>query len=390
MKKRTKLLLKDSILCTLFSFRLIYLLSFIVINISFFNPLKKAVKDFSFLDVYYAENFNSNKQINTDIVLINIEQRNRIEISQLIESIDNANPKVIGLDVIFKDKRESFSDSILADALNKKNVINSYIIEKDSLITNNDFFNNDQKNGFVNFNFDNKTSIVRGFKGIITKDDKVHYSFPVMISKQVLASKFDLNRYSKKLKNELSIKFYGNLNSFIHFDFDELMLLEDRSILKDKIVLLGYIGTPTGNNYDVEDKHFTPLNKITAGKSIPDMFGVVIHANIINMLINNDFIFRVSNFWIGIYTLILSFLGVLFFIWLGEKKLISFLFIKKFGLFLFTILLMWLTFWFFKMGVLFRSAPIIGITLLCCSFINYYKFLIKKIQKKYRWKSYFR
>lgn len=389
MKKRTKLLLKDSVLCTLFSFLLIYLLSFIVINLSFFNPLKKAVKDFSFLDVYYAENFNSNNEINKDIVLVNIEQRNRFELSQLIESISNSNPKVIGLDIIFRDKKESFSDSILANVINQENIITSYIIEKDNIITNHNIFNDKQESGFVNFNFDNKTSIIRGFKGIVSKNNVDYFSFPTIISKKVLGTKFESNNYIKKLKNQLSIKFYGNLDSFINFDFDELMALEDKSILNNKIVLLGYIGTPTGNKYDVEDKHFTPLNKVTAGKSIPDMFGVVIHANILHMLINNDFIFRVSNFWIGIFTLILSFLGVLFFIWLGEKKLISFLFIKKFGLFLFTVILMWLTFWFFKMGILFRSAPIIGITLLCCSFINYYKYLVKKIQKKYRWKSYF-
>ena len=387
MKKRTKLLLKDSILCTLFSFLLIFILSFIVINLSFFNPLKKAVKDFSFLDVYYAEKFNSSDKINKDIILVNIEHKNRFELGQLIETIKKAKPKVIGLDIIFKNQKDSFSDSLLATIINDNNIINSYIIQPKSIIENHSTFKNNHESGFVNLNFDNKTSIIRGFNGIVAKNKKQHFSFSTLISKKVLGEKFE--PYHRKLKDLLPIKYFGNIDAFLNFNFDEIMTLEDKSVINNKIVLLGYMGSPTGNEFDIEDKHFTPLNKITAGKSNPDMFGVVIHANIVNMLINNDFMFRVSNFWIGVFSFLCSFLAVLFFIWLGEKKLISFLTIKKISLFLFTVILMLLTFWLFKMGILFRSAPIIAVTLLCSSFITYYKYLIKKIQEKFKWESYF-
>lgn len=388
MKKSTKLLIKDSFFATLFSFLLIFLLSFIVINISFFNPLKKAVKDFSFLDVYYAENFKKSKGINKDIILINIEHKDRFELNQLIELVKESQPKVIGLDMIFKEPKISFSDSVLANTIKDSRVVNSYIIKDNEIIKNHSIFENENSEGFVNFNFDNKTSVIRNFKGIIKKKNNLHFSFPTLIAKKYLGEKFNQYNYQNKLKNTRHINFFGNIDTFMNMTFDDLMFLEDKSILNNKIVLLGYMGSPTGNVYDIEDKHFTPLNKISAGKSNPDMFGVVVHANIINMLINNDFIFRVSNFWIGIITFLCSFLGVLFFIWLGEKKLISFLFIKKFGLFLFTVIFMWLTFWFFKMGILFRSAPIIGVTLLSCSFITYYKYVLKKIQKKFKWNSY--
>ena len=85
MKNKTRLLIIDSFLCTIFSGILIAILSLILVNMSFLNPLKKVIKDFSFLDVYYAENFNDSNGINTDIVLINIEHRDRFELSQMID-----------------------------------------------------------------------------------------------------------------------------------------------------------------------------------------------------------------------------------------------------------------------------------------------------------------
>ena len=39
-----------------------------------------------------------------------------------------------------------------------------------------------------------------------------------------------------------------------------------------------------------EDKYLTPLNLNPGSGLVPDMFGVVIHANIISMILNEDFI----------------------------------------------------------------------------------------------------
>ena len=38
------------------------------------------------------------------------------------------------------------------------------------------------------------------------------------------------------------------------------------------------------------DKFYTPLNKNTVGRAYPDMYGVVIHANIISMILDKKFI----------------------------------------------------------------------------------------------------
>ena len=63
----------------------------------------------------------------------------------------------------------------------------------------------------------------------------------------------------------------------------------DLSFIKDKIVLLGFMGINL-NDKTFEDIFFTPLNERYAGKSFPDMYGVVIQANIISMILNKKYI----------------------------------------------------------------------------------------------------
>lgn len=391
LKRSTKLLLKDSLLCTLFAFLIIFVLSFLVINISFFDPLKKVVKDFSILDVYYAENFNPTNTINQDIVLINIEHRDRFELAQLLDEVLKADPKVVGVDIIFKDKKEAFIDSILAKALDNDKVITSYIIEKDSLIENDSLFLNTENSGFVNLNFENEETVVREFVGITEFQNQEHLSFASKISHKVLSEKtWEDNGFKNKFHGTTPIKYHGDYASFLNFGYDEFMNSENKSVLQNKIVLLGYMGSPTGNIYDVEDKLFTPLNKITAGKSVPDMFGVVIHANIINMLLKNDLMYRVSNFWIGVLSFICTFFTIMYFLWLGKRKKITESTVKKIVLFSFTVILTGLALWLFKMGIILKVVPIIGITLLGSSYISYYKHLIDYIKTKTSWESYFR
>ncbi len=391
MKRSTKLLLKDSLLCTLFAFLIIFVLSFLVINMSFFDPLKKVVKDFSFLDVYYAENFNPTHTVNQDIVLINIEHRDRFELAQLLSEVLKADPKVVGVDIIFKDRKEGFIDTLLAKALHNDKVITSYIIGKDSLINNDSLFLNKKNSGFVNLNFENQESVVREFVGITQFQNQKHLSFASKIAHKVLGKEaWEAYSYDDKFHGTTPIKYTGDYTSFLNFGYEEFMESENKAILKNKIVLLGYLGSPTGNIYDVEDKLFTPLNKITAGKSVPDMFGVVIHANIINMLLKNDLMYRVSNFWIGVLSFICTFFTIMYFLWLGKRKKITESTVKKIVLFSFTIILTGLALWLFKMGIILKVVPIIGITLLGSSYISYYKHLIDYIKTKMSWESYFR
>ena len=391
MTKRTRLLIKDAFLCTIFSGILIGILSLLLVNMSFLNPLKKVVKDFSFLDVYYAEKFNDSNGINTDIVLINIEHRDRFELAQMIEKVLQGQPKIVGTDIMLVDEKEEFMDSYLSKSLNSDKIVSGYILDTDTITYNHPIFDKNKYRGFVTLNFENEESVIRDFVGVKESFGETHLSFATQIVKQVLPpSEWEDLNYEKVLKGNTTISYHGYYDSFLTFGYDEFMETNNASLLKDKIVIIGYVGDPTGNIYDVEDKKFTPLNEITAGKSIPDMFGPVVHANIINMLLKNDLMYRVSNFWIGVITFLSTFLLIMAFLRLEKKDKISFRTKKQIILFLFTIIVTGIALWLFKVGVILRIAPIIAVVLLSASYIRYYKDLISYIKSKRKWKSYIR
>ena len=106
MGNNTKLLLKDSFLCLIVSSIIIAAISVIITQLSIFDPFSNAFKDFSFLDIYYSEKMGGKKKINPNIILVNIQHKDRYELARLLSKIQEQKPKVIGVDAIFRDRRD--------------------------------------------------------------------------------------------------------------------------------------------------------------------------------------------------------------------------------------------------------------------------------------------
>lgn len=388
MKLHSKYLFRDAFICVLLTIVFLWVVSFIVLNLSIFNPFTSAFKDFSFLDIYYKEKMEI-KNPTKDIVIINIEKRNRFEIHQLINHIKKGEPNTIGIDVIFKNQKDIFIDSLLANNLDKKNIFLSKAYINNNWVTNTNVFNKDYNSvGYTNLNFDRSNNVIRKFEGKKTINDSVHYSLSVLIAKYFLGANWD-NSIEEQLSNPLTIDYHGNIDSFLNLSYNECMELKKLSLFKNKIILIGYLGTPHGNTKDIEDKLYTPLNHRIAGKSPPDMFGVVLHANLIQMLIKNSF-FKVVPKWLTvIIALIITYFSVAFFIVYNTKYQASFAFIKKIVQLITTILLLWLSLLFFKYKILFKPELIIVFLIVGIELIGTYKIIAKKLNTKYKWKSYF-
>src|SRR5204863_8612664 len=65
-------------------------------------------------------------------------------------------------------------------------------------------------------------------------------------------------------------------------------------MIKGKAVIFGFLGKQLGDP-SWSDKFYTPLNKKLAGKANPDMFGVVVHANIVSMILDEDYVDQMSD-----------------------------------------------------------------------------------------------
>ena len=388
MKNKTKLLLRDAFFSTILSSVIVLLLVLLFFNVRWFNPIHKAFYDFSFLDVFYSEKFAEPEKINTDIVLVNAGH-DRERIVELLGKIIETKPKVIGVDIIFKDKKkDAYVDSTLAELLKNDNIITSYEIDKNSIIPNHPYFGN-SKAGFVNFNFDS-TTVVREFQGYTKMDGIERASFGVQVSKNYLEDKWSDFDYNRKLRRLQTVKYSGKYDSFLYLEYDDFNAYEKKKILKDKIVILGYLGDPTGNEFDIEDKEFTPLNKYYTGRSEPDTYGTTIHANIVNMLIKNDFMVTISNTWLVIITFLSMYFSTIFYMKINRKYKISFRTRKRTFQFFMSIFVLFLSFWLFKLNLVLKPTIIIVGIILAGSYFKYYKHLTRYLKSKTnkKWKTY--
>ncbi|HLP36452.1 CHASE2 domain-containing protein [Lacibacter sp.] len=298
----------EYLLLNLFIFGCVSLLSLLILNFSIFDPFTESFRDFTLTDLYYNKVQNKNKIYNKNLVLINVENKSRKELAFLLQQIQEGDPKVVALDIIFA-QRKNEDDSLLQQVLSKYgNYVLGYAAnfenQQESIYT--DSFFTKTKDGYINV------------AGEHAEFSTIRYYYPFHQEQEAFTSsilkKFNPIIYQQlkhKRNNQKEIHYYGNLANFNYFDFDEVMDAGfDVSQLKDKIILLGFLGIPSqrGTAKLDEDKLFTPLNARLSGRSYPDMYGSVIHANILRMVLENDHI-RVIPKWV---TAVLSF----FLIWL--------------------------------------------------------------------------
>ncbi|WP_033961943.1 CHASE2 domain-containing protein [Psychroserpens jangbogonensis] len=390
MKKKTKLLIRDAFLSTILSSILLLILSIAFINIRFFNPLHKAFSDFSFLDIFYSEKFHNTDKVNSDIILVNIENHDREVIANLLNSILKEDPKAVGFDIILENRPEKTkTDTFLAKLLLNKKVVTTFETSNDSLIFSDPFFKTRHRSGFAEFNFKTNTAVIREFIGKKEFNEKSHSSFATLLAQKYLSKKqWEKYNYDERLTKLQTIKYSGNYTAFPYLSLDDFFLNEDKPILKDKIVIMGYIGSPTGNKNDILDKFFTPLNPTSAGKSDSDMFGSVVHGNITNMLIKNDLMNRVSFFWMCVITFICMYLSTILYMKWNKKYKISYRTRKQTYQLVFSVVLFAIVVWFFKNDIVINPFPIVIGVIIAGSYFKYYKHLTRYINTKRKWKTY--
>ena len=88
------------------------------------DPIRRAISDFSFTDVYYEIQGDADTcRFITIVDLTKVTKRG--DIAQVLIDIEKANPKVIGLDCVFDNEGEDFegNDSIIKVAETYKNIV---------------------------------------------------------------------------------------------------------------------------------------------------------------------------------------------------------------------------------------------------------------------------
>lgn len=300
---------RDTFFATLAVFVLMGLFALIPINTHFLDPLHLALADFNYNDLAYSQlHKNERAAPDTNIVIVNIEQAGRADIAAMIELIDAKNPKVIGVDVLFDHKKDSTADALLAKqfATNKRLV---GVYNFNGHLNKGYFYDQTLAKGFANF-VGEEEGVIRHVMPSVKDDHQEYTAFALQVVKKANEGSYNELLARKKLTE--TINYSRNADKYVVVDGMAMLNNDiDAAVLANKIVLIGYVGA---NSFDIEDKHFTPMNEKVVGKSAPDMNGIFIHANIISMVLAKDYIHHVPTWLMWTIAFLLCWLHMAFFI----------------------------------------------------------------------------
>ncbi len=313
---------RDTIFATAWVFIFIVVLGSIPLNLGILNPVKLGLKDFDFNDLYYSKVGNQQKtDLDPNIVVVNIGRANREEIAILLEKTASYQPKVIGLDVLFEGERDPVQDSLLRETIRKQDnlvLAVKYLTDTAQRLyaAQNYFLEDSSPFGYVNF--PNENLETTRFYYPLKKDEKdknlVLPAFTTTLLKMYNDSAYNkiAGKADKKLIINYTRRVTANKKQYLVIEPESILLDNvDSASLRGKIALLAYVNIDPN---DIEDKKFTPLNEKYAGKTIPDMNGIFVHANILSMVLEDNFIKKVPGWANLLIAVIICWLHMSFFI----------------------------------------------------------------------------
>ena len=332
-----------------------------------FDPIGQALNDFELTD-YAFSNLRDDPLVEERIILVNIGNIPRGAIAEQIRIISQYNPRVIGIDGFFNCEGglrdtvncpqllDTMGNLLLSNAIQEAgNVVlvskllqsdrmykSGVVDQYDSLEYSDPIFQDHAMAGYANLatdaEYQEDVKICRSFIPRMEINGKEELAFGVKIA--MLFDSVRTRDFLKRKKEEEIINYRGNVEMqdvrlasikskdlsttrypvmFFALDVDQVFRHEFfPEMIKDNIVIFGYLGEYFGDP-SWNDKFFTPLNKKVAGRANPDMFGLVVHANIVTMILNGDFIDELEEWHKYFVAFIFCFFNIALFFYINSK-----------------------------------------------------------------------
>ncbi len=383
---------KDVVFSTLFVFLGVWLLHFSVIHLHALDPIEKALSDFDYADLVYKYRSENTVPAVGDVVVVELG-KTRSEIAREVAVINEHVPSVVAVDAWFMKPREREVDSALIQALSgcRNLVLGSYIKagegEAAEQLGYQQSFEEIRKlgaNGFVNFVGEYEKTI-RYFKPRENVDGAAINSFAAEIVKL-----YDPVKYKALIERGDAIEFINYTRNRQHFvpviHVDEVTPGNPAlDVLKGKIVILG-----TVDPNDLEDLHFTPFNKALAGRSKPDMNGAFIQANIVEMILAENYVNHVPWLVAFLVAVLLTYAAIIFNVFYFVEKHIWYHFFAKMLQLVFLIILVFVKLQLLRNWNLSLDESIIAVpVILSVDLLYFYDALVKWLHKRFGYQSYF-
>lgn len=309
----------DTIFATAFIFVFMWGASKLLASVDWLDPMGQALNDFEVTDLAFSQ-LREDPHGDTAVVIVNIGNLTRAGIARQIEVISKYDPAVIGLDAFFyRPKKDTAGDMALSMAI-AQSPIDIIMAGKvvgfidsleafDTVLTSHPMFNM-PANGLAHVNLLTEASTQDQFKVCRTFTPKLKLdngteinAFGVELAKHL--DKEAVRQFLERGNTVETINYRGNIfashssnypTMFTALDWDDVLSENFHpDAVKGKIVIFGYLG---GNFFDTswEDKLYTPMNKQYAGRTNPDMYGPVVHANITSMVLQKDYVNSMNEF----------------------------------------------------------------------------------------------
>ena len=336
------------IVVTVLAFCIVGVLAGIAMNIGFLDPVAKVIENFSMSDVYYQILQETGEpEENSDIVIVDMsELHKRRELAKLLDEIEEQEPKIVGVDIVFEGMKEDSigNEMIWSVASEYDNLVFSYrlVDYKDDNTGYKDavhsFFAEplEVEEGFTNMQRDLYGSIKR----VLSLGKKYQGELQPSFIAQV-ANKY-IGKESVVIEDrDLTINYTPTHFTVIPFDSAKYYADE----VKDKLVLFGAMKET--------DMHYTPLGK---------MAGVELLAYSIQTILEHKEVYELPIWIVAVFSFLLVLLTQIGWSWYTEfagrrknrlvKLCLSNSITKAILLFLWMIFIMWLAFiLFFKYDV---------------------------------------
>lgn len=398
----------DCVAATLFVFAVLLAIrevsQFDVFNV--FDPLGQALNDVEITDITFSRLRLEVPPPDENITIVNIGNLTRAEIAMQIAAISKFKPRVIGIDSFF-NCREGKTDSIncplaydtlsnlmLANAIAEAGnvVMVTKILQTDSLVRKygdvarydslertDPMILGNAREGYANLetNAEHQEDLktCRSFNPkLVLENGEEKFAFSVEVSMLFDSAKtkkfLARDKYSEVINYrgnipdvyKASAAEFGNRYTFLDWyqPFDPSSF--EPEILTDRIVLMGFMGADM-NDTSWDDKFITPLNKQFAGKTRPDMYGVVVHANIISMILKEDYINVLSEWQEIAIAFTVCFLNVMLFLFIIRKIPLWFdglsIILQLIQIVICTFFMMYALYWFnFKLNLTLTMATL--------------------------------
>lgn len=380
---------RDTLLATVAVFVVMGLLSLLPINTHVLDPIRFALQDFDYNDLAYSKMAkNRETALDTNVVIVNIGKAGRPEIAALIQKIDQHRPAVIGVDVLFAGPKSRPEDSLLqALVATNPRVVLAYNLEAEGaqLVPRGFLYAGAAQKGFANF-VGEEGGVIRHFAPAMVSGSQSHSYFAAAVVKVA-----DPARYEALVDRQEAaetIHYTRTPDKYIVVEGQDLLdSTESGASLAGKVVLLGFVSAESTN---VEDKHFTPLNKNSFGRSLPDMEGVFVHANVVSMILEGNYIRKMPAWLTWSLAFLLCWLHMSLFIRYYLDRHLWFHLVAKSAQLLSAIAFVYLGLLFFnEFNAKINLTPTLVAIILAVDVLYFYEALCAWLHKKVHYRSLF-